>query len=311
MHALEKEKMPRLSLGEERNMVTQLVVVNLTIFIFLLFAKVIYTMEIGKEGDALFYKNILSWLRLPADPSRLLVRPWTLLTSLFTHIEVWQVFTNMVWLWCFGTFLQHIAGHQRILPMYLFGGLIGNVFYILGVQAIPGLHTLLPNATEMGASPSIMAMAAGATLISPRYRIFPLLGGGIPLWIITIVYVALSVGTNVSSPGGIAYLVQLTGGGLAGLMFMYSWKKGHDWGAGFNHLLFKLTHVFHPAAQQIDPNHPKSAAKIIARLESQPYRKIGQVPEQRLNEILDKINEMGLDALSPEERETLLRAGEN
>ncbi|WP_212000724.1 rhomboid family intramembrane serine protease [Chitinophaga sp. HK235] len=312
MHALEKEKMPRLSLGEERNMVTQLVIFNLTAFIFLLFTLVIYKMEVGKDGEAIFYKNIMNWLRLPADPAKLMVRPWTMLTSLVTHIEVWQIFTNMVWLWCFGTFLQHIAGHQRILPIYLFGGLTGNLFYILGVQAIPALHALLPNGAIMGASPSIMAMAAGATLISPRYRIFPLLAGGIPLWIITVVYVGLSVATSVTSLSGIAYLIQITGGGLAGLLFMYSWRKGRDWGAGFNRLLFKLTHVFHPAAQRINPEDLKGAAQNIpAAGENQPFRRVGQVPEQRLNEILDKINEMGLDSLSPEERETLLRASKS
>lgn len=305
MHALEKEKLPRLSLGEGRNMVTQLVVCNLTVFIFLLFTLVIYKME--DVGEARFYQDIMTWLRVPADPAILLVKPWTLLSSLFTHIEVWQVFTNMVWLWCFGTFLQHIAGYQRILPVYLFGGIIGNLFYVLGIQLVPALHTLVAGGTVMGAGPSIMAMAAGATLISPRYRIFPLLSGGIPLWIITLVYTGLSIATSVTSATGIAHLFQLAGGALAGLLFMYSWKKGHDWGAGFNKLAFKLTHVFHPASQRVNPDMLKGNLTANGS-DNQPFKRVGQVPEQRLNEILDKINEMGLDSLSPEERETLLRA---
>ncbi|HVI43667.1 MAG TPA: rhomboid family intramembrane serine protease [Chitinophaga sp.] len=304
MHALEKEKLPHLSLGEGRNMVTQLIVVNLTIFVFLLFTLVIYKME--NVGEPRFYEDIMSRLRIPADPSRLLVRPWTLITALFTHVEVWQTFTNMVWLWCFGTFLQHIAGYQRILPVYLFGGFIGNVFYVAGIQAIPALHTLIPAGTISGSSPSIMAMAAGATLIAPRYRIFPLLAGGIPLWIITILYVGLSIGTSVSSLNGAAYLLQLVGGALAGLLFMWQWKKGNDWGAAFNRLTFKLTHVFHPASQQINPDD--LTKNLAGAGESHPFKRIGKVPEQRLNEILDKINENGLSSLTPEEKETLLRA---
>ena len=88
---------------------------------------------------------------------------------------------------------------------------------------------------------------------------------------------------------------------------MLQWKKGKDWGAGFNRLTYKATHVFHPAEQ----DHPDVAIvkkKLTASGGNNPYRRVGNVPEQRLNEILDKINEQGINALSPEERETLLRA---
>ena len=306
MHALEKEKLPRLSLGEGRNMVTQLLVVNLTIFIFLLFTLVIYKME--NVGEPRFHQDIMTWLRLPADPAKLLMRPWTLVTSLFTHISVWQVFTNMVWLWCFGTFMQHLAGHQRILPLYLFGGVVGNLFYVLSMQFIPSFHVL--NGTEywLGAAGSIMAIAVGVTAIAPRYRIFPLLAGGISLWIITGLFVVLSVGTLMaSSTYGYTYIPVLAGGAFAGWLYMTQWKKGNDWGSGFNRLAFKLTHVFHPASHQVNPDDFKKKANP-AEGDQQPFRRIGKVPEQRLNEILDKINENGLSSLSPDERDTLLRA---
>ncbi|WP_341841992.1 DUF6576 domain-containing protein [Chitinophaga caseinilytica] len=39
-----------------------------------------------------------------------------------------------------------------------------------------------------------------------------------------------------------------------------------------------------------------------------PYVKVGQVPEHRINEILDKINDQGMESLSPEDREILIRA---
>ncbi|TWF44569.1 membrane associated rhomboid family serine protease [Chitinophaga polysaccharea] len=305
MHALEKEKLPRLSLGEGRNMVTQLLVANLTIFIFLLFTLVIYKME--DVGEPRFHQDIMTWLRLPGDPAKLLTRPWTLVTSLFTHIGVWQVFTNMVWLWCFGTFMQHLAGHQRILPLYLFGGICGNLFYVAAMQLIPSFHALAGNEYFLGASGSIMAIAIGVTAIAPRYRIFPLLGGGISLWIVTLLFISLSVSALLmTSSYGYTYLPVLAGGGLAGWLYMWQWKKGSDWGAGFNRLSFKLTHVFHPASQQINPDDLKKKATVTEA--EQPFRRIGKVPEQKLNEILDKINENGLASLSPEERETLLRA---
>ena len=306
MHALEKEKLPRLSLGEGRNMVTQLLVVNLTIFVFLLFTLVIYKME--DVGAARFHQDIMTWLRLPADASLLLSRPWTLVTSLFTHIGVWQVFTNMVWLWCFGTFMQHLAGYQRILPLYLFGGILGNLFYVAAMQFIPSFHALAGGEYALGAAGSIMAIAVGVTTIAPRFRIFPLLGGGISLWIVTLLFAVLSIGSLMASSAyGYTYIPVLAGGALAGWIYMTQWKKGNDWGSGFNKLTFKLTHVFHPASQRVNPDNFKKKGNP-SDPEQQPFRRIGKVPEQRLNEILDKINENGLSSLSPDERETLLRA---
>ncbi|MGN8035278.1 rhomboid family intramembrane serine protease [Chitinophaga sp. 22321] len=306
MHALEKEKLPRLSLGEGRNMVTQLLVVNLTIFVFLLFTLVIYKME--DVGEPRFHQDIMTWLRLPADGSRFLSRPWTLVTSLFTHIGVWQVFSNMVWLWCFGTFMQHLAGYQRILPLYLFGGILGNLFYVAAMQLIPSFHVVAGSEYALGAAGSIMAIAIGVTTIAPRFRIFPLLAGGISLWIVTVLFAVLSIGSlMLSSPYGYTYIPVLAGGGLAGWIYMTQWKKGNDWGSGFNKLTFKLTHVFHPASQRVNPDDFKKKANP-SDPEQQPFKRVGKVPEQRLNEILDKINENGLASLSPDERETLLRA---
>jgi membrane associated rhomboid family serine protease len=306
MHALEKEKLPRLSLGEGRNMVTQLLVVNLTIFVFLFFTLVLYKLE--EVSELQFHQDIMTWLRLPGDSSKVLSRPWTLVTSLFTHIGVWQVFTNMVWLWCFGTFMQHLAGYQRILPLYLFGGIVGNLFYVAGMQFIPSFHALAGGEYLLGAGGSVMAIAVGVTTIAPRYRIFPLLAGGISLWVVTVLFAVLAVGSSfTSSSYGYTYLPSLAGGALAGWLYMYQWKKGKDWGAGFNRLTFKLTHVFHPASQRINPDD-FIRHYAVSDNDQQPFRRIGKVPEQRLNEILDKINQNGLSSLTPDERDTLLRA---
>lgn len=309
MHAVEKERTPRLSLGEERNIVTQILIVNLTVFILLLFTRVIYNME--GFTSARFNAEVLSWASLPADPEKLLVRPWTLITAMFSHISFWQVFSNMIWLWCFGTLLQNLAGYQRIFPLYLFGGLVGAAAYLLGMQVIPSFQALQPNAAMMGASASVMALAIGVTAIAPGYRIFPLLSGGIPLWVITLLYIALHITASVfsSTEHPLTHIPALAGGGLIGLLYMLQWKRGRDLGAGLNRLTYKATHVFHPVEEE------HSDLSLLKKFNSPggnaPYRRVGNVPEQRLNEILDKINELGISALTPEERETLIRASKD
>lgn len=52
---------------------------------------------------------------------------WQLLTSAFTHVEVWHVATNMFALFLFGPMAEGILGRARFLATYLIGGLGGGV----------------------------------------------------------------------------------------------------------------------------------------------------------------------------------------
>ena len=109
-------------------------------------------------------------------------RPWTILTHMFIHRSIWQVFANMLWLWCFGFIMQELTGNKKIIPVYLYGALAGAIAFFVAYHLVPGLDPHQPYATYMGASSGLMAVAISTTLVSPEYRIFPLLRGGIPLW---------------------------------------------------------------------------------------------------------------------------------
>ncbi|SFE70706.1 Membrane associated serine protease, rhomboid family [Chitinophaga sp. CF118] len=244
MHQEEKGRLIQLSLGERRNMVTQLLLVNITVFMLLFFTEIIYNIE-GNTTER-FNQEVLSRVTLPASIPKLLHSPWTIITSLFAHNSFWMIVSNMIWLWCFGTLLQGLAGHRRILPLYLYSGLCGIVFYLLGMQFIPALHAQQSYSAMTGASASIMALAIGATTIAPNYRIYPLLSGGIPLWVITIIFIIINVGTHAYSQNDITVLPALLGGGLTGFFYMKQWNKGNDWGAGLNRLIYKITHFSHP-----------------------------------------------------------------
>ena len=307
MQVAEKERLPRLSLGEEKNMVTQLLLLNITVFILLQFTRVIYMME--GFGPASFDQDILNNTMLPAAPAQLLNKPWTLLLAMFAHINIWDIFSNMIWLFCFGTLMQHISGPPPIVPLYLFGSLTGMVFYITGMNLIPELKPLAPSASIMGAGAGVMALAAGVTTMAPKARVFPLLlKGGIPVWIITLIFLILHGTAIFTAAGSHANILYLTGGAFTGYLFISRFKRGHNWGGGLNRLLFNISHVFHPKAAKQATAVEVEEQKSGFRNNPHPFTRVGSVPEHKLNELLDKISEQGMNALSPEEKETLLRA---
>ena len=70
----------------------------------------------GTDGD---------WMPGVADGS-----VWQLLTSAFTHVEIWHIATNMLALFFFGPVLEQILGRWRFLAVYLAGALGGSVFVL-------------------------------------------------------------------------------------------------------------------------------------------------------------------------------------
>lgn len=289
-------------------MVTQLMLVNITAFILLLFIRVIYLLE--DRGLPAFNNEILSYTMLPADFNTLLHRPWTLLTAMFAHIRFWDIFSHMVWLWCFGSILQNISGRQLVVPLYVFGSFCGMVFYIAGMHLVPAFRSLIPAHAVMGAGAGVTAIAAGITTLAPRSRVFPLLlKGGLPVWVISLIYLALHIADIVTSGNNYPSALYMLGGAFLGYILVAQYKRGNNWSAPINRVFFTATHVFHPKAErerekeEIMETHVSGFGQL-----PEPFTKVGKVPEHKLNEILDKINEVGISGLTDEERETLLRA---
>ncbi|GCD90194.1 rhomboid family intramembrane serine protease [Nocardioides sp. LS1] len=52
---------------------------------------------------------------------------WQLLTSAFTHVEIWHIGFNMLALWVLGPQLELAIGRARFVALYLLSGLAGSV----------------------------------------------------------------------------------------------------------------------------------------------------------------------------------------
>lgn len=309
MEVAEKERSRGLSLGEEKNMVTQLLLVNITVFILLYFIKIIFFMEGYKEAH--FVRDILANTAVPADPAALLSRPWTLVTAMFAHIDFWDIFSNMVWLFVFGTILQQRAGYKQIPVVYAIGSLAGYSAYLVAVNFLPGVFPAVgEHAGIMGAHAGVMALAAGITFLAPGLRVFPQLWrGGVPVWIFFGIFLLLHVASVSVGDGSVYHLAYMTGGAIAGALIAIALRNGSQFGDRIFDFVYRITHIFDPKKKKA--RLMEGAATFPeppARNNPLPYIKVGHVPEHRLNEILDKINDQGIDSLSPEDREILIRA---
>lgn len=221
-----KVKRNRFLLGQDNNALMSLFVLNVIFFLILL------TMQVGysfyEHSAASFYTDVVPWFELPASITKLSERPWTILTFMFSDVGVslMRILSNMLWLWAFGFILQELAGNDKLIPIYIYGGLAGALAFVLATHFIPSLVPVINQSALLGANASVMAVAMATTTLSPNYRFFTQIRGGIPIWVLMAVYLIIDYAgvANNTSAHNIAHL----GGALAGFIFVVLMRKGID-----------------------------------------------------------------------------------
>lgn len=301
----EKEYKQRISLGQSGNTLMMLIAICLIMFVGLAFMKAVWYFRFPKEiALTEFTQNVMSWFALPADGNTLLTRPWTIITQMFVHDNIWNVFANMLWLWCFGYIMQDITGTKKIVPIFIYGGMAGGIAFMLAYNFIPSLQAQMPFATTVGASAGVMAVAISTTLISPTYKIFPMIAGGIPLWVLTALYLISDLATvSISDTGN---LVAHLAGAFMGLLFILFLKRGYDWSEWMSNFFDWVNNLFNPDKSKKGKDIKE---ELFYKSSSAPFKITPNVTQQRIDDILDKINQKGYSSLTAEEKDLLKRAG--
>ena len=306
MSYYEKEYKRRLSLGQDGNALVTLIAINLVVFVLFAFVNVFYYFSYAQPAaDIHFRSDIYNNLALPASLHEFAKKPWTLITHMFYHYSVWHIISNMLWLWAFGYILQDLTGNRKIIPIYIYGALAGAVGFVLALQLIPTYREIVSQANAVGASAGIMAIAVSATMIAPGYRIFPMLNGGIPLWVLTMIFLIIDLATipGSNSGGHIAHLA----GAFAGFLFIYSFRRGFDGSEWMNNVYDWVINLFNPdkPAKKV-----KVKQELFYKAGTKPYTKSANLTQQKIDEILDKINQKGYSHLTEEEKDLLRRASQ-
>lgn len=293
----------RITLGDDNNALMALVGINALIFVSFGLIQIIYYLT--QSSSSAFHYEILRWFIIPAKLTTLSTLPWTIFTYMFVHVGVIYTVINMLWLWVFGTILQDLAGNSKIIPVYIYGGLTGAVFFIATNYAFPQLHNQIEYSFMFGGNAAIMAIAIATTTLAPDYRLFKMLNGGIPLWVLTILYIIIDIAGSVGTADKLAHL----GGGLTGFLFIVSMRKGYDWSLWMNKIYNWFLNLFNPDKKPV--RKEKIKEKVFYNTGGQkPFVKRPVITQQRIDEILDKINQKGLNHLSEEEKNILKKARE-
>ena len=289
----------KFTLGAENNALMTLLVLNAIGFLGLLTLQVSFFF--GQQSREVFYNSVVYYAELPSTFSAFIHKPWSLLTYMFTDTDngLWRIVSNMVWMWTFGYFFQQLAGNDKLLPVYLYGGILGA----LGFMTCGQFSAMQVNASLIGANASVMAIAGAAVALDPSHRVLTHIRKGIPLWILLLIYVTIDLLGVL--PVGTGYVIAHLLGLSAGIVFSLLLRSGKDSGAWINRFLFRAGNLFTPSTSAKTNTRETIFYKTGSRA---PYQKNPRNTQQRLDEILDKINDQGYDSLTAEEKAFLQQA---
>lgn len=293
----------KVAWNKQNSGLSRLIIINVGVFVVLNLAlwtaQIFDIVSLAHLFYAIFY--------IPASIEEFLMRPWTLLTYFFTHQNFFHILFNMLMLYWFGMLSDEYMGNKRTLALYIFGGVVGGLLYLLVYNTVPFFQNNMPAAGMIGASASVYAVITGIATLLPEYSINLLLFGPVRLKYVAAITIFLSfIGSSGSNAGGnIAHL----GGALTGYVFVKLLKKGIDLSVPLNRFLWVFPNFWYRITKS------KFTMRVSHKDASRNRRGSGTgaraVPSQEeIDRILDKISESGYESLTTEEKQTLFKYSE-
>jgi membrane associated rhomboid family serine protease len=272
---------------------TRLIYLNIAVFVLITIVAGIGFLLNNQEisGKAL---NLFS---VPASLHVLLVRPWTLITYMFTHKDIWHILFNMLWLYWFGRIFLEYLDERKLVAVYLLGGISGALVYILSFNIFPAFTGAVADSVAIGASASVMAIVIAIAAYVPDYTVQLFLFGRIKIKYMALAIFVLSsiMDFSVNSGGKLAHI----GGAFFGYFYTINLRHGRDIGKGFNKMIDFFVTSFKPR-KNLKVTHKKVANEY-------EYNKVKAEHQKLINNILEKISKGGYDSLTKAEKEALFK----
>ncbi len=275
----------------------RLIYINVALFIIINLISLLVSLLGEVEIWKVWY---MKFLFLPSNLSDLITHPWTLVTYMFMHADIWHILFNMLWLYWLGQiFLLYLNGRQ-LVTLYFLGGLSGAFLYLLVYNVFPSLELNRFGSLLVGASASVMAIVFAISTLVPNFMINLFIIGPVRLKFIALATVIIDIiSIQYSNAGGhIAHL----GGAVLGYFFGLKMRKGSDITTWFTKITYPKINLF----------HKKKGIHLMYRrppVNDYEYNKQKVEIQKELDRILDKIAQSGYDSLTKSEKEFLHKGG--
>jgi membrane associated rhomboid family serine protease len=246
---------------------------------------------------------------LALDPARFPATWWTVVSYMFVHAWLAHLAFNMFTLWMFGPRLEHEWGTSAFVKLYLWAGIGGAIAHLLFAQ----------HSAVIGASGAISGVLVVYALRWPDEEVY--LFGVIPMksrWLVAAM-LAMNIIFALSPSSRIDWTAHI--GGMAfGWIFLKLYSAGginrvRGWVSAVPDETEDMPRAV-PRGRSPMRDRTRDIDEVVARSNAVVLREtkpVQHVPKQetpkeyaaRVNRVLDKISQQGIESLTRDERRLL------
>lgn len=278
------------------NTLIRLIYVNLAVFLIIHVVNLVFFLFQSRSP-------LVEWLAMPTHFERLILKPWTFITYMFTHEDFLHILFNLIFLYFGGKIFLQFLNERKLLTTYILGGIAGGLLFLLSYNFFPVFGQAVYGARIIGASASVMAIIFATTTLVPNYSVLLPFIGPVKLKYIALFYLIMDIiSIPKDNPGGhIAHL----GGALYGFIYIQQYRAGRDHSNWFGKIIDGISSLFKAKKRK-----PKMRVEHKRRVSDEEYNAQKAATQEEIDRILDKIKASGYDSLTKDEKDTLFKASE-
>ena len=236
---------------------------------------------------------VINYFALSKDASQYMFKIYTFISYGFLHVDFIHLLFNLVAMYYLGNLFLQFFSAIKFIQYYLLGSIFGGIFFVVSYQYFPVFKN--SPGVLLGASAGISALLVGLATKMPNYEINLRFIGYVKLWILTLVYIVLTI-MLIPSGGNAGGQISHLGGAAIGYILTAYFSNST---IGFN---LKKTYKSKSNLKMVYKAKEKSSDFGL----SMHQKKIRK--QRKIDAILDKISKSGYNSLNKEEQNFLENA---
>lgn len=272
-----------------KGLLSGIITACVAVWIFSAFFGVVEYLFVLGSGTA---SNIwMEWFALSSNPTTVLTHPWSLVSYMFLHANLWHLLFNMLMLYVAGDLCCRYMGTRRFGWIYFLSGVIGGLFYLLCYNIFPVFYH--SRSTLIGASAGVLGVFMAVATHAPNQQLYvwPFRRTPIKMKWLALIFLALDL-LSISDSNSGGHFAHI-GGAITGFLFVYLSKR---------YTPLKRAERKNIRASK-HRNKMKAERKQKQRhVSDEQYNHDRHQDQQRVDAILDKISKNGYDSLTKEEK---------
>lgn len=258
----------------------------------------------GKMNNEL-YPQVMSFLILPQDFGTFISRPWTLFTYPFFYprFNLFTLLFNGLIIWNFGRIHQQLLDDQRTQRLSMLTVPVIGILAVLFGSFLPmpqGEIASYASVSVFGAASVMMVLIMSSVTLVPDFSIQLFLFGRVKILWVGIAILVIEIFAYSSTYVSLVMPIVIGLSAAFGFLHVYMLRQGFD-----------LTERVWAFYQDSSPKPKMTVKHGSAKPEPKKNRKVnqkGDIPQDLIDNILDKISEKGYESLTREEKELLFKA---